>query len=147
MFTDSMILVFEKDLDRLAHEIKQYNSEDDLWKIKESISNSAGNLCLHIIGNLNHFIGAVLGQSGYIRNRAAEFTDKNVDRAELLEKIEQTKYVVVNTLESMRNYNFNNFYPEEVYGDPVKTDYMLVSLSSHLAYHIGQINYHRRLVC
>ena len=64
---------FRKDLSKLIGEIDLYKNETDLWKIKDGISNSGGNLTLHLIGNLNHFIGATLGNTGYVRERDKEF--------------------------------------------------------------------------
>ena len=94
MITESLIEIFERDLNKLIIEINLYKEENSLWIIKEGISNSAGNLCLHIIGNLNHFIGAVLGNSGYVREREKEFSLKNIPRKELVSNIEKTIAVV-----------------------------------------------------
>ncbi|MCB0505039.1 MAG: DinB superfamily protein, partial [Cyclobacteriaceae bacterium] len=53
--------LFERDLTQLEKEIDLYKKEEDLWLLPEGISNTGGNLCLHIAGNLQHFIGHVLG--------------------------------------------------------------------------------------
>ena len=88
MLKESLIEIFERDLQKLITEINLYNDEDNLWLVKEGISNSAGNLCLHLIGNLNHFIGASLGNTGYVRHRDDEFNLKNIPRQDLLMNIE-----------------------------------------------------------
>jgi uncharacterized damage-inducible protein DinB len=144
---NSLSKVFEKDLNSLFQEINAYQNEDDLWKMAEGISNSAGNLCLHIQGNLLTYIGAEIGQSGYVRNRPLEFSDK-VSKENLLKGIKHTKEVVVKTLQNMDEGTLSSIYPIAVFGDEkMQTSYFLVHLVGHLNYHLGQINYHRRILC
>lgn len=146
MLKDAIIELFERDLLQLKEQIRLYGNESDLWVVKADISNSAGNLCLHLIGNLNHFIGAVLGETGYIRDRDFEFAAKDVPRALLLSRIDETMEVVKNTLQQLPDDCFEDNFPVEKRGQIVKTDHMLVHLYGHLSYHLGQINYHRRLI-
>ncbi len=80
MIIDSLSNIFVRDLNRLRNEIEQYKTEPNLWIVDSGISNSAGNLCLHLIGNLNTYIGAELGKSGYVRNRELEFSDKDISQ-------------------------------------------------------------------
>ena len=75
---NTLLQLFQRDLEKLKTEISSYKDEKKIWVISGEVKNSAGNLCLHLCGNLQHFIGAVLGNSGYVRNRDAEFTRKNV---------------------------------------------------------------------
>ena len=147
MLKDALAEIFERDLRKLKLEIELYQNESDLWTVAGGISNSAGNLCLHLIGNLNHFIGAVLGHTGYVRDRDKEFTAKGVPRADLLAQIDATIGVVTKTLGQLSAENLNQDFPEEKRGQILKTDFMLVHLLGHLSYHLGQINYHRRLIC
>lgn len=137
---------FERDLTALHREIASYNSETNLWITSENISNSAGNLCLHLIGNLNHFIGAILGKTGYTRNRDKEFSTKQVPRTELLSSIDKTRHMVSHTLQNLSAEEYNSLYPVEFLGKNLLTDQLLLQLSTHLNYHLGQINYHRRLL-
>jgi uncharacterized damage-inducible protein DinB len=123
-----------------------YTKEENLWITEKNISNTAGNLCLHISGNLNHFIGKQLGGTDYIRDRALEFSAKNVAKASLLEGIEETIEMVEETFGKMDPSILNTTYPIEVFGEPVTTGYFLAHLATHLSYHLGQINYHRRLL-
>ena len=146
MLTKILIELYERDLDKLRTEIESYSNEEDLWKTGDGISNSAGNLCLHLVGNLQHFLGAVLGESGYVRDRDAEFANKNVARSDLLATIDSTKTIVVETLNKLSDDDFAKTYPIEVFGHPMKTGYFLTHLTTHLNYHLGQINYHRRLL-
>lgn len=146
MLTDTLIKLYERDLGRLSTEIEQYSNEADLWKTSGDITNSAGNLTLHLIGNLKHFIGAVLGNSGYIRNRDTEFSDSGVSKDKLLADIAETASVVKATLEKLAGDDLSKNYPTEVFGEPMTTEFFLVHLTTHLNYHLGQINYHRRIL-
>lgn len=143
----SLINLFERDIQRLYNEIQSYTSEQSLWVLPPmTIHNSAGNLALHLCGNLNHFIGATLGNTGYVRDRDSEFSTKNVPKAELLSAIENTKSVVITALEGLNDEQLNEDYPFEPLGYRMTTTYFLIHLNGHLNYHLGQINYHRRLL-
>jgi uncharacterized protein DUF1572 len=146
MLKETLLEFFERDLLLLKKEIESYADENKLWIVKEGISNSAGTLCLHLIGNLNHFIGATLGNTGYVRNRDNEFALKNVPGKELIENIDKTIDIVKDTLSKMPPADFEKRFPLEKHGKIVTTDYMLLHLLTHFNYHLGQINYHRRLV-
>lgn len=146
MNTATLIEIFDRDLNKLITEINLYKDEERLWIIKDGIGNSAGNLCLHLIGNLNHFIGAILGNTGYVREREKEFSLKNIPRKELIQSIENTITVVKESLSKLSATDFEKLFPLEVFGKPLTTGFMLLHLTTHLAYHLGQINYHRRLL-
>jgi hypothetical protein len=142
----SFIEFFERDLTALEKEIISYSDERHLWILDKNIKNSSGNLCLHLIGNLNHFIGAVLGKTGYIRDRDKEFSTKDTPRSQLMANLEKTKHIVTNTLSKLSTEEYHGLYPIEFLGKNIKTDHMLIQLVTHLNYHLGQINYHRRLL-
>jgi hypothetical protein len=146
MLTETLKSLFTRDLNKLKLEIESYQDESKIWVIDKNISNSAGNLCLHLIGNINNFIGAEIGKTGYIRNRELEFSLKNVPRTELIEKIEDTIVVVNNALDRLTEADLQSIYPLVVFEKEMTTEFFLVHLSVHLGYHLGQINYHRRLV-
>lgn len=137
---------FEKHLDNLQKEIESYTNEDVLWKIDKDILNSGGNLCLHLCGNLRHFIGNVLGQTNYIRDRDAEFALKNVPREELIILIQKTKKEVNSAINSLDPETLSYEYPLQVFGKPMSKEYFLLHLLGHLGYHLGQLNYHRRIL-
>jgi uncharacterized damage-inducible protein DinB len=138
--------LFERDLNRLKTEIESYSDEKNLWLVDKSISNSAGNLCLHLVGNLNAFIGAELGKTGYIRHRDLEFSAKDVSKKELSEKIVTTIEVVKKSLATVTQEQLEADYPIMVFKEKISTGLFLVHLATHLNYHLGQINYHRRLL-
>lgn len=146
MFTDTLKAFFSRDLAKLKAEIELYPSEDLLWHVEKGISNSAGNLCLHLMGNLNFFIGATLGQTGYVRDRPLEFSQKNVPRATLIAQIEAATIMVNDTLSRLSAEDLQKEYPVVVFEQKMTTEFFLVHLTTHLTYHLGQINYHRRLL-
>ena len=146
MIISALLELFKRDLNILSVEINSYSDESNLWVTNSNIKNSPGNLCLHICGNLQHFIGAVLGNTGYIRDRDAEFSKRNVPKEELLNSIDNTKEVILNVLESLSQDELAKDYPIDVFKKKMTTTYFLIHLHSHLNYHLGQINYHRRLL-
>ncbi|KIQ16391.1 DinB superfamily protein [Flavobacterium sp. MEB061] len=146
MLIETLKSLFNRDLNKLKIEIESYQSENQLWAIDKNISNSAGNLCLHLIGNINTYIGAELGKTGYIRDRPLEFSLKDIPKSELISKIDATILVVNNAFDSLTEADLDAIYPQIVFEKEMTTGYFLVHLSTHLAYHLGQINYHRRLI-
>jgi len=144
--TESVKSLFTRDLNQLKKEIESYQNEEAIWKIDKDILNSAGNLSLHLVGNINHFIGAILGNSGYVRNRELEFSLKNIPKTELILQIENTIEVVHSSLDQLSEEDMNKEYPIEALGYPMTIEYFLIHLFGHLNYHLGQINYHRRLL-
>ncbi len=138
--------LYERDLDRVLEELKSYNKEENLWKVNGEITNSGGNLILHICGNLRHFVGAMIGGSGYIRQRDDEFNLKDVKKSEMVDGIKQTKKVVLESLKEMSEDKLEEVYPINVFGKEMTTQFFLYHLYGHLNYHLGQINYHRRLL-
>jgi len=144
--TESVKSLFTRDLNQLKKEIESYQNEEAIWKIDKDILNSAGNLSLHLVGNINHFIGAILGNSGYVRNRELEFSLKNILKTELILQIEKTIEVVHSSLDQLSEEDLKKEYPIQALGYPMTTEYFLIHLFGHLNYHLGQINYHRRLL-
>lgn len=138
--------LFARDLERLINELRQYKSEEIIWQKAALINNPAGNLALHLIGNLNTFIGAALGKSGYIRNREAEFSTTGVSRDLLIAQLEETARTVDQALVTLPEQQLNEEFPILVFEKPTSTGYMLIHLATHLSYHLGQVNYHRRLL-
>ena len=146
MLIQTLKILFRRDLEKLRQEIGAYTDERKIWLIEKSIANSAGNLCLHLIGNLNTYIGAEIGKTGYIRHRDLEFSMKDVPQKELLKKIEDTILIVEAALDNLTAKQLDEEYPILVFSEKTSTGYFLVHLATHLAYHLGQINYHRRLL-
>lgn len=146
MLIQTLKSLFNRDLKKLKSEIGLYQNEDKLWYTSDKISNSAGNLCLHLIGNLNTYIGAEFGNTNYVRQRDLEFSLKNIPKVELLQKIEETIIVVEDSLDKLTEEDLEKEYSILVFAEKTSTEYFLLHLITHLAYHLGQINYHRRLL-
>ncbi len=143
---NSLITLFNRDLNRLYKEIESYTDESVIWQKAEGIANPAGNLCLHLVGNLNEYIGRQIGRIPYQRNRPLEFSATGVPKKELLAMVSRTQEVVETALTNMRNSELSDKYPEDVLGYEMTIHYFLVHLNGHLNYHLGQINYHRRIL-
>lgn len=147
MLKESLKLLYKRDLNKLKTEILEYKNEHNLWLTEKGVANSAGNLCLHLIGNLNTFIGAELGKTGYVRDRPLEFSLKDVPRAELISSIDEIIDIIDRSLDSLTDSDLDEDYPlTKIVEGGSSIGFMLVHLSGHLAYHLGQINYHRRLL-
>ncbi len=138
--------LIERELTSLKAELAAYPDEGSIWEIPAGISNSAGTLALHLVGNLRHFIGANLGNSGYIRNRPAEFESRNVPREEIYKLIDSSVAEVSAALTNLPPEKLGERFPLKFGDISVQNDDFLLHLLSHLAYHLGQVNYHRRLV-
>lgn len=141
-------LLYLRDLDRLKAELIAYNNASIMWETPGEIANSAGNLCLHLLGNLNHFIGTHLGGTSYVRQRPLEFSVKNVQVTTMISQIDDLKIVISKALKGLKLEQLEADYPILVFSDQrqVTIGFMLQHLLGHLNYHLGQINYHRRLL-
>lgn len=146
MLTETLIQIFERDLNRLITEIDLYKNEQNIWNIEEDILNSAGNLTLHIIGNLNTYIGKEIGKTNYIRNRELEFSQKGISKHELIKSLNETIDIVRKSLINLQQNELENEYPTLVFTEKTSTGFLLVHLTTHLTYHLGQVNYHPRLI-
>lgn len=142
----SVAAILDRDLRTLRREVEAYPEERALWQQVPGISNVGGTLALHLAGNLQHYIGARLGQTGYVRDRTAEFSRRDVPRSELLSQIEAARTAVEAVLSGAQQPDVNADYPETIAGSRVTTGDYLIHLATHFAYHLGQIDYHRRVV-
>ena len=141
--------ILVRELDRLARLVESYPDEAGLWRLEGSVSNSAGTLALHLAGNLEHFVGAVLGGTGYVRDREAEFGDRNVPRVEIVRRIRRCQETVREALEGMPDDELLDRYPAPVpasLGSEASAAEFLTHLTWHLGWHLGQIDYHRRIL-
>ena len=138
--------LFQRDLEKLGNELKAYKVEENLWIVDNEIANSAGNLALHLFGNLRHFIGLDFGGFPYERNREREFGAKGEPRTGLLEELEQVKKIVSQSLLSLPPSRLGDISIHVFLGQPMTIGIFLLHLYGHLNYHLGQINYHRRFL-
>jgi hypothetical protein len=146
MIIQQYIDFYKRDLLNLKAELALYSDEQQLWVLKGDIKNSAGNLALHLIGNLNHFIGATIGNTGYIRERDKEFSQKNIPLSVINKNIDALLPILESSISKLKEEQLNDVYPLEFLGQKVSFNFILMQLIVHLNYHLGQINYHRRLL-
>ncbi len=146
MLNEWLSRVYLRDLDSLRDQINGYENEADLWKRLPGVSNTPGNLALHLAGNLQFYVGTQLGQTGYVRDRPAEFGTAGLPRAEVVRRIEETRAVMEKVLQGLDGRALEAEYPIEVGGVRISTGQFLVHLAVHLGYHLGQVDYHRRLL-
>jgi uncharacterized damage-inducible protein DinB len=143
---DELTKLFEQDLDRLKEEIEAFRQDRNLWKTTGNISNSAGNLCLHLVGNLNTFIGNNIGKFPYTRDREAEFSLKDVPKQKLIAQVEEVKEIVKRSLGKIDDATIEDVYIAHRLGNEMSNSFLLMHLAAHLSYHLGQINYLRRML-
>jgi uncharacterized damage-inducible protein DinB len=140
--------VMVRDLQAVGKEISAFESEEKLWNVKGGVTNSAGNLCLHLIGNLNHFVGAGIGKTGFVRQRDEEFSSRDVPRMDLLKMLDETAAMLSRVFDQMKpeQLQAENPFPKSGGTQMVKNYFLLLHLIAHLNYHLGQINYLRRML-
>jgi len=146
MLNNVLATFYERDIRKLIEEINLFKNEEDLWRTVGSVKNSCGNLVLHIIGGLNYFIGTTLAQTGYVRNRDEEFTQKGVERKELVAKLEELIPLINKTLNGLTEEQMQDEYPIFFDKPKISCSYVLMQLLLHINYHLGQVNYLRRIV-
>lgn len=146
MLSDYLVGVIVRDLKALGREVEAYPDDASLWRTPPGIANSGGTLALHLAGNVQHFFGAVLGGSGYVRDRAAEFNRRDVPRSEIAAQIQAAIAAAELGLAKASDAAMARDYPEQIAGHTVVTGEWLVHLVAHFGYHLGQVDYHRRLV-
>lgn len=137
---------FSKYLAKLEEEISLFNNEADLWKLTGDLKNTPGNLALHLCGNLKHNIGAVMGSNGYVRNRDLEFSQTGITKADILSEIRSTAEMITPILEAQDEASLSRDFPEKSHGEDQTYYDALIRLALHFGYHVGQINYHRRIL-
>jgi uncharacterized damage-inducible protein DinB len=136
-----------RDLAAFQQELEAYPEESLIWATPPGIANSAGTLALHAAGNLQHYIGARLADTGYVRDRAAEFARRDVPRGELIAELTRASEAVGPTLDRLDPALLATEHPDSFTGGRrVSVGGLLVHLATHLTYHLGQLDYHRRLV-
>lgn len=144
MLQQDLVHHYHHYLDLLQQEIEAYEKDPLVWAIVEGISNSGGNLCTHLLGNLNHFIGKNIGKTGYKRDRPLEFECIDVPRDQLIKEIHETKEMIEKVILAVDDLNAD--YANQISATPISIQHKLIHLIAHLSYHVGQINYHRRIL-
>jgi uncharacterized damage-inducible protein DinB len=143
---DGLAALFSRDLTRLIQELRAFPSDDTLWARAPGVKNSAGNLVLHLEGNLREYIGRQLGNVPYTRVRDQEFALDGVSRDELVRRMEEVKTLVTQVISELSDDRLAAPHPERVLEKPLSTHDFLVHLHGHLNFHLGQIDYLRRIL-
>ncbi len=138
--------LFSRDLTRLIQELQAFQSDEVLWQRAPGVKNSAGNLVLHLEGNLREYIGRQLGNLAYSRVREREFQLTAVSRDDLIRRMEQVRDLVATVVSRLSEGDLAAPYPEALLETPVSSLDFLVHLHGHLNYHLGQIDYLRRIL-
>lgn len=146
MQTADLKTIMARELRALARELQAYPDDASVWRTFPGIPNSAGTLVLHLAGNLRYYIGTKLGGGGYVRDRQAEFSRRDLPRRELLAEVERAIAAVEDTLPRVSDQMLAGDYPEPVGGKTVRTGEFLLHLATHLGWHLGQLDYHRRMI-
>jgi uncharacterized damage-inducible protein DinB len=142
---ETIRVLLERELDTFIREIESYPTDDSVFATPAGITNSAGSLALHCAGNLQHFIGSRIGNSGYVRDRDAEFARRGLTRAEVVAELARAKQAVHDALTSLDSAAVPATYPDKVAGRSMSSEVFVLHLVAHLAYHLGQVDYHRRI--
>lgn len=137
---------YERDIRTLIEEVNLFKKEENLWKTHGSIKNSSGNLVLHIVGGLNYLIGATLAHTGYVRDRDQEFIRKDVAQKDLVTELKKLIPLINETLNAITPEDMEADFPIFFDKPNTSTSYVLVQLLAHLNYHLGQVNYLRRVL-
>lgn len=137
-------MVLLRELDAFCREVEAFPDDDRLWQTHPGITNACGNLALHVAGNLQHFVGARLGGTGYVRDREGEFSQRSGTRQALVDELRRAREVVDTTLLRLPDAGWEAEYPDEVAGARFPTSVFLVHLATHLSFHLGQAGYLRR---
>jgi hypothetical protein len=142
----ALAAILDRDLATLRREVEAYPDEHGLWREIPGVANVGGTLVLHLTGNLQHYFGARLAKTSYVRDRAAEFARRNVPRSELLREVDAARAAVKAASTSVSAAQLAADFPETIGGSRVQTGDYLGHLAVHFAYHLGQLDYHRRVV-
>ncbi len=146
MLSETLSAILRRDLAALRRELEAYPDEAAIWQSAPGVPNSGGVLTRHLCGNLQHFLGACLGGTGYQRDREAEFGAPPTSRAALLAELAATEAAVLGTLRRLTPHELEARFPEVVAGLEFQGADLLVHLAVHCAFHLGQIDYHRRIL-
>jgi uncharacterized damage-inducible protein DinB len=139
-------LLLTRELSGFSRELELFQDEALIWATAAGISNAVGTLTLHVCGNLQHYVGAVLGNTGYVRDRDLEFSARDISRSLLQANLAKTTEVVRTVLAGLSDQSLKEDYPDVLGGLRVPTGLFLLHLATHLAYHSGQAGYLRRVL-
>ena len=138
--------ILVRELEGFARELQMFPDDASAWTTVPGVANSAGNLALHVAGNLQYHIGTIFGGTGYVRNREAEFGRRSGARAEIVAELDAAIRVVRDVLPQMSDERFAAEFPESVMGMRFRTSLLMLHLCAHAGFHLGQAGYLRRVI-
>ena len=146
VLANELAALLRRDLTKLCQQVKAFTDEAQLWQVLPGVENSAGNLAMHLEGNLREYIGRQLGGLEYVRNRPVEFAGKDVPRAALISRLENLAETIPGVVEALSDDALAQTFPEKVLGPELSSRQFIIHLHGHLNYHLGQIDYLRRIL-
>ena len=146
MLASELAALFARDIARLIQELQAFPDTVSIWKTAPGVTNAAGTLALHLEGNLREYVGRQLGQIAFKRDRPLEFSARGVERDELIARLEAVKAQIPAVIGALSDAQLDAIYPENVIGKSITTRQFLIHLEGHLNYHLGQVDYLRRVV-
>ena len=146
MLSQELSALYARDLTRLIQQLHAFPDTATLWQTRAGITNSAGNLALHLEGNLREFIGRLLGHLEYQRDRPREFSDSGIEQAELIARLTAVRDEIPPVITGLTEEQLDADFPQVYVGRTLSNRQMLIHLDGHLSYHLGQIDYLRRVL-
>jgi len=143
--SEELANLFHRDITRLLQEVRAFPETAALWKTAPGVANAAGTLVLHLEGNLREYVGRQLGAIAYARDRPREFSARDVALDELVRRVEAVREMVPTVVRAIPDARLAAPYPEPYDGAVLSTQMFLIHLLTHLDYHLGQIDYLRRI--
>ncbi len=144
---DDIATLLVRELRGFERELELFPDDQSIWRSAPGVTNSAGNLAVHVAGNLQHYVGTVLGKTGYVRNRPEEFARRAGSRQEVIAELDAAIRVVRDVLSRLPLERYRDTYPETVIeGVEISTGRFLLHLGAHAAFHLGQVGYLRRVL-
>jgi hypothetical protein len=138
--------LFRRDLERLTRQVESFPNDETLWRTRPGVTNAAGSLALHLEGNLREFVGRQLGQIDYERNRELEFSARGLTRQELVIRLTELRSSIPSVIENLSAEQLEAEYPQVVLQTATSTGEFLIHLYGHLNWHLGQLDYLRRIL-
>ena len=145
MLATELSALFVRDLERLIQELQAFPDTASAWQTAPGVTNAAGTLALHLEGNLREYVGRQIGQIAYSRQRPLEFSARGIEKSELIARLEAVKAMIPGVVQGLSPSQLDARYPEAIHGKSITTRQFLIHLLAHLNYHLGQVDYLRRI--
>lgn len=131
-----------QDYARRVHALAEPLSEEQFWRKPYPYGNSFGHLTLHLVGNLNYYIGTQIARTGYVRDREREFTERNPPpKQAVFRQLDEAVGLVVQTLETQTAETWSQEY-QAVGAEHTKDHFgIFLRCAAHFNHHLGQMIY------